>query len=144
MRRRPKGSAVTSPSACCQLRVESWHRCLRAMDWRVSVSLSSSSLLSARCTSVTTANIIRWSRVVRSSSISRVSLRCCSRSYGTTAEKLLLLFCRRCQLVTLVSTPSSRFCISRTASSVGTGITSMDSMSVRFSSVNSLIMESLM
>ena len=34
-----KGSAVTRPSACCQLRVESWLRCLRAMDWRVSVSL---------------------------------------------------------------------------------------------------------
>jgi len=37
-------------------------------------------LLSARCTNVTTANIIRWSRVVRSSSISLVSFRCCSRS----------------------------------------------------------------
>ena len=38
----------------------------------------------------------------------------------------------------------SRFCISRTASSVGTGITSMESIMVRFSSVISEIMLSLM
>ena len=43
IRRRPRGRAVTSPSACCQLRVESWHRCFRAVDWRASVSLPSSS-----------------------------------------------------------------------------------------------------
>lgn len=62
---------------------------------------------------------------------------------GIVKEKLLLLFCRRCQLVTLVSTPSSRFCISRTASSVGTGITSMESIIVRLRAVSSLIMLSL-
>ena len=60
------------------------------------------------------------------------------------AEKLLLLFCRRCQLVTFVSTPSRRFCSSRTASSVGTGMMSMDSIKFRFRPVSSLIMESLM
>ena len=54
-----------------------------------------------------------------------------------------MVFVQEQVALTLVSTPSRRFCISRTASSVGTGITSMDSMSVRFSSVSSLIMESL-
>src|SRR5699024_12013024 len=35
------------------------------------------------------------------------------------ADQLLLAFCFRCQLVTLVSTPSSVFCSWRAASSVG-------------------------
>ena len=41
------------------------------------------------------------------------------------AEKLLLAFCLRCQLVILVSTPKSRFSTSFTASSVGTLMMSM-------------------
>ena len=40
----------------------------------------------------------------------------------------LLAFCLLCQLVTLVSTPSSRFWISLTASSVGTGRMSIDNI----------------
>ena len=51
---------------------------LALLENSVSVSLSSCCLLSARCTSVTRPNIIRWSRVVKSSSISLVSLRCSS------------------------------------------------------------------
>ena len=62
---------------------------------------------------------------------------------GTTAEKLLFAFWRLCQLVTLVSTPSSRFWISRTASSVGTGRISMDSIKSRLRSHSSEIISSL-
>lgn len=57
-----------------------WQRCFLAVVSRASVSLSSCSLLSAVCTIVRTANIILWSRVVRSSRNSFISLRCCSRS----------------------------------------------------------------
>ena len=142
--RSPYGSTVSSPSFCCQRSVESWHRCLRAVEYSVSVSLSSCSLLSARCTSVTSPNIIRWSRVVRSSSISLVSLRCSSMSYGIVAVKLLLAFWRRCQLATFVSTPSKVLCSWRAASSVGTGRMSIDSIKSRSRSQSSDTKLSLM
>ena len=49
----------------------------------------------------------------------------------------MFAFCRLVQLVMLVSTPSSRFSTSLTASSVGTGDTSMESASGRLRSVSS-------
>ena len=55
-------------------------RCFLAVVSRASVSLSSCSLLSAVCTIVRTANIILWSRVVKSSRNSLLSFRCCSKS----------------------------------------------------------------
>ena len=63
---------------------------------------------------------------------------------GMTAEKLLFAFCRLCQFVIFVSTPSRRFSTSCTASSVGTGITSMLNIRFRFMSVSSAIISSLM
>ena len=54
------------------------------------------------------------------------------------AEKLLFWFCFLCQLVMLVSTPSSRVSTSRTASSVGTGMKSMESIIFRRKSVSSV------
>ena len=139
----PIGSAVFSPSICWYLRTAIWHRFLLAIVRRVSVSASSCFLLSAVCTSVSTANIILWSRVVRSSRNSLLSLLCCSISYGITAEKLLFAFCRLCQFVMFVSTPSSLFSTSRTASSVGIGMISMLIIRLRFKSVSSAIMLSL-
>ena len=50
------------------------------MEYRVSVSESSCFLLSAICTIVRIPNIILWSLVVRSSSISLVSFLCSSMS----------------------------------------------------------------
>ena len=72
-----------------------------------------------------------------------LSFRCCSKSYGTTAEKLLFWFCFRCQFVMLVSTPSNRFSTSCTASSVGTGIMSTESIIFLFSSQSSATILSL-
>ena len=80
MRRTPMGSAVDSPSSCWKRRTERRHRCLRAHESSASVSASSSSGVSAKWTSVTVANIMRWSRDMRSSRNSRLSLRCCSMS----------------------------------------------------------------
>ena len=53
-------------------------------------------------------------------------------------------FCLRVQLVMLVSTPKSLFSTSRTASSVGTGMMSMESIMGRSVSARSEIMLSLM
>ena len=140
--RSPYGSTVFSPSTCCHFSVDIWHRCFLATDRSSSVSESSCFLLSARCTIVRIPNIILWSLVVRSSSISFVSFLCSSISYGTIAEKLLFAFCLLCQLVTFVSTPSRRFWISLTASSVGTGRMSMDNIRFRLKSHSSEIMSS--
>ena len=52
----------------------------RAVVSKASVSLSSCSLVSAVCTIVSTANIILWSRVVKSSRNSLLSFLCCSKS----------------------------------------------------------------
>ena len=57
--------------------------------------------------------------------------------------KVKVAFCLLCQLVTLVSTPSSRFWISLTASSVGTGRMSIDNIRFRLKSHSSEIMSSL-
>ena len=74
--RTPMGRAVFRPSSCWNLSTASWHMCFRATESTASVSLSSCSLVSAVMARVITANIILWSRVVRSSKNSLLSLRC--------------------------------------------------------------------
>ena len=71
----PMGSTVFRPSVCWYFSVAIWHMCFLAVDSTVSVSRSSCSLVSAVITIVTTANIMRWSRVVRSSKNSLDSFR---------------------------------------------------------------------
>ena len=78
--RTPMGSAVMRPSSCWYFSTAIWQRCLRAQERMASVSESSSSSVSAVCTSVKTPNIMRWSRATRSFRNSRLSLRCCSMS----------------------------------------------------------------
>ena len=140
--RTPKGSAVFSPSSCWYLSTDIWQSLFLTIVRISSVSLSSCFFESAVCTSVSTANIILWSLVVRSSRNSFVSFLCCSMSYGTTAEKLLFMFCLRCQLVIFVSTPSSLCSTSFTASSVGIGTTSIESIRFLLRSVISATMSS--
>ena len=59
------------------------------------------------------------------------------------AEKLLWLFCRVCQRVMSVSTAMIFFCTSFTATSIGTGVISMDSTIFRGKSISSAINSSL-
>ena len=141
-RRRPQGRTVFSPSSCWQRKTENWQRCSRPMDSRVSVSASNCSSVSAICTSVTTAKIMRWSRSVRSDKNSFVSERSCSSSQGMAAVKLFRSFCRCCQRVMSLSIPKIRLWISFTASSVGMGRMSMDSMRLRSKSDRSEIISS--
>ena len=112
------------------------------MEMIASLSASSCSRLSAICTRVITENIMRWSRMVRSSMNSLEFCRRCSMLLGTSALKLFLLFCLCCQRVMSVSTPRIMPSTSFTASSVGTGMISMDSTMLLANSVRSDIRSS--
>ena len=78
----PIGKTVCSPSNCRfeKYSVSSSQTYLRATAFNVSVSLSSSSKESARCTTVMLQSIILWSRTIKSSKNSLHSLRCSSMS----------------------------------------------------------------
>ena len=131
----PYGIAVTIPSYCWNLSTDNPQFTSLANARMVSVSMSSCFFESAVCTTVITVRNSFWSLTFISSRVYFSSLMAMSVSYGSIAEKLLFMFCFLCQLAAFVSSPRSLCSTSLTASSVGIGTISIESIMLLFPSV---------